>query len=255
MGTCGELFGAGSPVPTYLEEVASVHRRVLGDGLIALYLHGSSVQGDFHPGKSDLDILGVVAGVIGADEREALVAGMKHEALPVPAFGLELILCSTDAVRAPGVAIPYEFALSTGSEWGVQVEARGTTSDSLVHMQLCRQASVALAGPPACDVLAAISPELLRAGLMGEMFWHREDLRTDPGDPSVTNAVLNAARSLHAVETGEIISKTEGGKRWLARHPGPLVVTQALAFREGRAGLGPDLLAAQEFVEAVIEAL
>jgi len=93
----GQMFDPDSPIPAYLKAVASVHRKVLGDELVALYLHGSVVQGDFRPGFSDLDILGVVSGAIHEVGREQLVAKLGQDSAPVPAYGLELILCTANA--------------------------------------------------------------------------------------------------------------------------------------------------------------
>ncbi|MEM7703643.1 MAG: aminoglycoside adenylyltransferase domain-containing protein [Pseudomonadota bacterium] len=255
MEKLADIFGEDSPVLAYLSKVAAIHREAFGDALIGLYLHGSVVQGDFRPGLSDLDILGVVSGGITRALREGLVARLSHESLPVPAFGLELILCVAEAVHAPIVQMPYEFALSTGPEWGVQMETDGTTSDILIHMQLCREAGVVLAGVPASAALAPIPPHAIRAALMGEMLWHRNDIGADPSDQALSNAVLNAARSCYAAETGKIISKTEGGEWWMAREPDDLTVSQALSFRQGRRRFGPDVRSAQRFVELAISRL
>jgi streptomycin 3"-adenylyltransferase len=248
----GSTFEAGSPVPAYLEEVRRIHREIFGSDLAGLYLHGSAVQNDFRPGLSDLDILGVVSGAVTPEACKQLTSRLSYENLPVPAFGLELILCLADAVREPVEAMPFEFALSTGREWGLEVEQRGTTSDILVHMLLCRQAGLVLAGAPARDILAPISENLLRAGLMGEMLWHRNDLARRPSDQQVANAVLNAARSLYAAEMGEIVSKSQGAKWWLANNPEDRAVSDALAFRERRCRAAPSLQFAQDFVEEAI---
>jgi hypothetical protein len=255
VGQLAEAFGRGSPIPAYLETVTAIHREALGEALIALYLHGSVVQGDFRPGLSDLDILGIVEGGITEVQSELLVARLGHGSLPVPAFGLELILCAAEAVRAPLVEMPYAFALSTGRDWGVQVETDGATGDILIHMQLCRQSGVVLAGEPASKVLAPIPTGAIRTALLGEMLWHRSDLRAGPTDQAISNAVLNAARSFYAAETGKIISKTQGGKWWIERQPEDRVVAQALAFREGRERSAPDMRSARNFVELAIATL
>jgi predicted nucleotidyltransferase len=45
---------------------------VLGDDLLSLALHGSSALGDFAPGRSDLDVLAVMA----ADPSATTLAGL-----------------------------------------------------------------------------------------------------------------------------------------------------------------------------------
>jgi len=246
---------ASSRVRAYLEELLRVQHEILEEDLTALYLHGSLVQDDFKPELSDIDILGVVAGPISTEKRSELTARLSHEMLPVPAYGLELILCTLDDLRAPAGSVPYDFALSTGREWGAQVETKGATSDILVHMQLCRQAGVVLVGSPAFQLFADVPVATLRKGLLGELKWHRDDLRTGPSAQSITNAVLNAARSLHAAETGKIISKTSGAQWWLNQAPQDELVVMALNHRSGRSTKAPTLQLAQEFVERAISAL
>lgn len=255
MDACFKAIQAGSRFSTYLEELVRVHFEILGEDLTALYLHGSLVQDDFKPESSDIDILGVVAGPISTDKRSELAVRLSHEMLPVPAFGLELILCELDDLRVPAASVPYGFALSTGKEWGLQVETEGSTSDILVHMQLCRQAGVALVGAPAFKLFADIPAATLRKGLLGELKWHRDDLQIRPSAQSITNAVLNAARSLHAAETCKIISKTAGARWWLNHTPQDEAVVMALNHRNGRSTKAPSLQLAQDFVELAIEAL
>lgn len=251
MDALHDVFPEKSPVPSYLEKVALIHREVLGRDLIALYLHGSLVQNDFHPGSSDLDILGVVASAINATKRKQLVERLSHTFLPVPALGLELILCTAEAVRTPVATMPFEFALSTGMEWGVQVETRGAASDILINIQLCRQAALALHGPPAPKVFRTVPRAPLQGALIGELDWHLKDLLTAKPGKAAANAILNSARSVHAANTGEIISKSQGGRLWLANSPEDTIVAVALSYREGLTQTAPDTQAVSLFVEKV----
>jgi len=255
MQALADNFDKGSPIPHYLKTVADIHREVLSDNLIALYLHGSVVQGNYHQGYSDLDILGAVSGAITQTQQQELAARLGHTALRVPAFGLELILCADAALKAPVAAMPFEFALSTGAAWGTQVEARGTASDILINMQLCRQNGIALFGAPACDLFAHVPREALRRALIDELGWHLNDLRSAEAGATTANAVLNAARSLYAAQTGEIVSKGEGAQWWLARRPGDHLVRAALDYRRGDGATAPSIEAAQAFVENAIAKL
>jgi predicted nucleotidyltransferase len=55
-----------------LTRLAADLAEVLGDDLLSLALHGSSVLGDFAPGRSDLDLLAVLA----TDPTAATLAGL-----------------------------------------------------------------------------------------------------------------------------------------------------------------------------------
>ncbi|UAB78349.1 DUF4111 domain-containing protein [Erythrobacter sp. SCSIO 43205] len=250
-----DLLPPDSAITPYLEEVTSIHCEILGSDLVALYLHGSLVQNDFRPGLSDLDILGVVLGEITPTRQKRLTDQLGHEALPVPAFGLELIICSLGAVTSPVVQMPYEYALSTGSEWGVQTETKGMSSDILINMQLCRQSSFALYGPSAVEVLGHPDSDALRQALRDELDWHIRDLKDASPGSSTANAVLNAARSLYAATSGEIVSKSQGGEWWLAHEGENDVVSQALAYRSGKTSLAPYNQSAGTFAEKVMTKL
>ena len=43
-----------------LNEFVEKSKEILGDNLVGIYLHGSSVMGCFNPKKSDLDLIIVV---------------------------------------------------------------------------------------------------------------------------------------------------------------------------------------------------
>ncbi|MEM6475596.1 MAG: aminoglycoside adenylyltransferase domain-containing protein [Pseudomonadota bacterium] len=221
-------------VLTYLEKVTSLVRDTLGQDLKGLYLHGSGAQSDYNQGTSDIDILGVVAtGSISDAQRSKLVSRLTHDALPVPAKGLEIILCPEDAVCEPVLDLPFDFALSTGHSWPTQCEPRGTASDSLINITLCRQSGISLFGPPPDQVLAPVPRDLLREALIEEIEWHQQNLFVEPEGATPENAVLNAARSLYAAETGRILSKSEGARWWLERYPEDELVAGALAIRKG----------------------
>src|SRR5438128_2201557 len=49
-------------------------RRVLGDGLVGVYLHGSLAMGCFNPARSDLDLLVVIEASMEADTKSAVMA-------------------------------------------------------------------------------------------------------------------------------------------------------------------------------------
>jgi hypothetical protein len=73
------------PPSAYLEELVVRLRGIAGDRLVGVWLMGSAALGDFDPGRSDLDVQAVTSERLPLAEREAIVAALGHEALPVPA--------------------------------------------------------------------------------------------------------------------------------------------------------------------------
>jgi hypothetical protein len=76
-----------------------------------------------------------------------------------------------------------------------------------IDRSILAQAGIALSGPPAAEVFAAIPLQALRPLLAESIAWRRGN----PGAPG--EETLNAARALRFVREGRWHSKTEAG-RW-----------------------------------------
>ena len=239
----------------YLSEITQSFKDVLGGNLVGLYLCGSLVQNDFEPHRSDIDLLGIVSTAPDEATRDQLVSRLSHAARAVPARGLEVVLFPADAVQSPGRGFTFAFALSTSPEGEVECAPPGIADDMLIDIALCRDAGIALAGPPANMAFAPISQNFLCHALIDELRWHQREVQKRLDDTAAVNAILNAARSLHAAQTGQILSKTEGGRWWLKNYPLDDAVAWALSCRESGQGIGSVSLApaaAIDFVDAVI---
>lgn len=236
----------------YLASITQSVEDVLGADLIGLYLCGSLVQNDFKDSKSDIDLLGVVTDTLDETERAELAYRLSHETQPVPAGGLEAVLFAKHAARQPVSDFPFEFAISTGPDWQTESEPRGIAGDMLINVALCRQAGQTLIGPPPDEAFAPVPLDLLRGALIEELRWHQREVAKSASDVAVTNAILNAARSLTAAETGQIVSKTEGVRCWLQDNPTDSLVKHALQSRDGEQAAPLDPGRASAFVEDVI---
>ncbi len=244
-------------IEPYLRTVTSIVSEIAGESLTGLYLHGSAVQQDFDPRVSDIDILGILSGSIDQNARQSLTERLNHAVSPCPAQGFEFILCTAEAVQAPVFAMPFEFALSTGPHWPLEFEHSGTISDTLIHLTLCRQSGMTLFGPPPTTLIAPVPVALLRQALVAEIEWHLSDVDTSFDRAAQRNAVLNAARSVSAAETGYILSKSEGARQWNPTDPFADQVRRALNSRAGQdSELGvEEIKAFLKRAKAVIEAL
>lgn len=225
--------GLNAEIEGYLLDLTHVAHRHLGDDLLGLYLHGSAVQVDLWPQTSDLDVLGVIVHPLSDERRAGLAADLAHQTRPIPAIGLELILCLADQARAPSYDFHFEFALLTGATWPTEIEPPGVASDVLINVALCRQMGRALSGPPADTLFGPVPRAALTRAVADELRWHQQNLDDPLSASSAANAVLNAARAVFAAETGRIISKTEGGLWWLAERPQDYLVRKAVAIRQG----------------------
>ena len=185
-------------------------------------------------------------------EKHALVAALRHEALPVPARGLELVVY-TRASAGSGTTDPgFEVELNTGPAMAFRATydpADRPAADGRFWYALDRSilSSIdgALLGPPANEVFADVAPDDLRALLVEALTWWLRQ----PGDPG--DAVLGACRSLVRVRDGELLPKIAAAQRLLADGYQPAAVVEAAVA--GRLGTGPPppSVAAQAFQRAV----
>jgi streptomycin 3"-adenylyltransferase len=252
-------------VEQYLGEVTSRLAEHLGDGLVGVYLHGSLAMGAFHPGRSDVDVLAVCAAPITSEASVAL--GEALAGIPRPPSGghLEFSLVAEAAVRAPGAAPPFQVQVSTHEEPAV-VDGHDRPGDGnlVVQFAVIRARGRALAGPEPAGVFVEPDRALLLQSLLDDLDWARRsgaagwEGHDRPAAASMAYQVLNGARGLRYVESGELGSKSEGAVWLEARDPDPDVhalLAAALAYQRGEAFELPDELAVAAFAERVDAAL
>ncbi|MFG3698402.1 nucleotidyltransferase domain-containing protein [Micromonospora sp. NPDC047620] len=209
----------------YLADLVAAARDVLGDDLVGAYAAGSVGLGAYQPGRSDVDVALVCADALDLARRHELVARLRHEALPCPARGLEMVVYRR-AVAASGTPEPgFEVELNTGARMAFRATwaaAERAAEDGLFWYGLDRsilhQCGHALLGPPAAETFADLSPADLRRLLTDALRWWLA-LPTPPGDgpaPGAEDAVLGACRSLVKVRHGVWLSKVDAGRRLIA---------------------------------------
>lgn len=216
----------------YLDELVAVLARILGDGLIGVYAGGSWALGGYEPGESDLDVAAVVRAPLSRADKRAVVAAARHEALPCPARGLELVAYTLAAVREPKTEAAFELNLNTGSGMAFRADEAPVTGELhwfAIDRAVLREHGVALHGPPAVEVFAEIPRDLLLPVLAGVLRWYRQG-----GDRD--DAVLNACRALLFAEEARWASKPEAGRWALGRTDHDTLVAAALAGEKLDAG-------------------
>ena len=207
---------------------------MLAGSLVGVYVGGSYALADYLPSRSDLDLAAVVRSSLSGEIEEAAVATLRQEALPCPARLLEFVVYHLDTASS-GLAKPdFELNLNTGEGVPLSVQSRGETGDLGSHWfaidrSVLSQAGVALVGPPAGEVFAAIPPRDLIPVLIESLRWHRDH------PTGASDAVLNACRALRYAQEARWSSKPAAG-RWavaLGLAPGELITRALQARTEG----------------------
>jgi hypothetical protein len=244
-------------VDDYLAELAHTCRHLLGDALVGVYAGGSLALDGYRPGRSDIDVAVVVDPGLDEVTKRALVQGLRHESLPCPARGLELVVYRADVAASGGTEPGFEVELNSGA--GMEFRATVDPADRpaadgsfwyAIDRSILADHGRSVAGPPAGTVFVP-PPEWDLADLLVESLrWHLQSPAAATDD-----AVLNACRALHRVRSGRWLAKAAAGAA-VRSDPGPLdpsVIQEAFRARDGGPGPAPDRV--RRFQRGVLQLL
>src|SRR5258706_4253083 len=86
---------------------------VLGEALIATYLHGSAVLGGFVDGRSDVDVLFIVDSPSDEEMLHASTRALTSASAQCPGRGVELSVVTPAGARHPGAPWPFLLHMTT----------------------------------------------------------------------------------------------------------------------------------------------
>ncbi|MCB9081832.1 MAG: DUF4111 domain-containing protein [Lewinellaceae bacterium] len=242
-------------VEDYRTKLAQRLYLLLGDGLLGLYQVGSACLGDYVPGKSDLDIVGVVRHPLSFEQGNELARGLDHSSFPCPAKGLDLVLFTAESAGSNVPEPTYEFWFATGASWHPENWETGRGTEMVIFLELCRRHGLTLFGPPPERLIASVAREYLLAAFQDMLEWHQTKVLDIFHDPRGQYSVLNACRVLAYVAEGQFLSKTAGGEWLLKQEPANAMVRQALTIRLGEANEDIDPDEITEFLQRTITLL
>ncbi|WIM99804.1 DUF4111 domain-containing protein [Actinoplanes oblitus] len=200
---------------------------VTGAATRSVILHGSLAAGGFQPGRSDLDLLVVVDGVL-TDARAAELTDVVRRADAGAAAGIDLHVVTAEtagtASRAPALELYLGRHRSSPSE--VAIERRVAASPDLVtELSMARAGGRALAGAPPAEVIAPVPAEwVVDRGRHWLTVWR--SLTDDVAHAAFM--VLTTCRVWRFAVERVHCSKPEAAAWALRRDPSLTVVRQAL---------------------------
>jgi hypothetical protein len=260
-----------SAVTGYLAALTDRAMAILGSNLIGVYAAGSLALDSYQHGRSDIDIAIVCGTPLDQQTKEQIVTALRHESLPCPARGLELVVYTGATAGAGGSEPGFQVELNSGSRMDFRATWAGADRAELdgtfwyaIDRSILAERGLGLTGPPATAVFRSVSDAALIALLIASLRWHLAlESSVPPGQSAAwtSDAVLNACRAWRRVQTGHWSDKVTAGREvaqaaakfsGTAVHPSVdgEVVEQALAARSG--GPGPLVGRAQEFQRVVL---
>lgn len=186
---------------------------LLGRGLLGLYVHGSWINGDFAPARSDLDLLAV----LNEEPRQGLLVDLEQvharlaAAFPRWDGRLEVEYVALQTIRAVaesrgGGEIKGSATIARISP-GEPLHLLPATGHRVLTWALVREDGRPLAGPAARELLPAFDSAVVRDALrLHVRDWPRWVTQMDlPGGQAY--AVLTLCRALHLAREGQQVSK------------------------------------------------
>jgi predicted nucleotidyltransferase len=211
------------------DALARASSRALGDALAAMILHGSLTQGDYLPGRSDIDLLAVVNAPITDTQRAALARAIGHER-PRAAIRVDLRVVTREAAGAPTPRPPMEAHLTIRRpqpRLGIDGHHPGER-DLVVELSVCRAHGRSLLGAPPSELIGDVPDAwVLEVGDAQLADW--QAIGDDP--PYAQLTVLTACRIWRFAEERCHSSKDAAGHWALRRDPTLTVVRDALHQR------------------------
>jgi hypothetical protein len=226
---------------------------VLGEKLVAVYLYGSLVTGDFDPAISDIDLLAVMAAELDDLEFERLDLMHTRFAEEHPDWleRIEVAYLSLAALRSFRSHASPIAVISPGEPFHMKEAGE----DWLINWWVVRRQGVALLGPPPTDIIPPLSTaEFIDAVQVQAEQWQTH-IYAMRGYQQQGYAILTMCRALYAYTNGEQVSK-RAAAHWVERQlpEWAALVENALAWRAGElpetdaATLFPDTVKFVRFV-------
>lgn len=219
-------------------------RRVLGENLVGIYLHGSLAIGCPIPVPKDIDLLFITQHGLSTETKRLmadLVLAWSAVARAGVARPLEVHFLSRENLLPWRHPTPYDFHYSedwrgrlseqlASGEWRTWNDRQAVDPDLAAHLTVTLHRGVTLFGPPPAELIPPIPPADYLAAIQFDVANAADWITSNP-----VYGVLNLCRVAWYVEAGKISSKEEAGHWGSQALPADVArtVSQALAAYRG----------------------
>ncbi|MFI7542335.1 aminoglycoside adenylyltransferase domain-containing protein [Actinoplanes sp. NPDC049599] len=235
------------------ELLAGSCAEITGGALRSVVLHGSLAAGGFRPGRSDIDVLAVVAGGLADDQAAALERAVRQADLG-GAAGLDVHVVTAEVAGAPTrqPALELHVGRSAGPAAECEVERRTPAApDLLTELSMARAHGIALRGADSREVIAPVPDAwVVDRGRHWLLTW-----RSLTGDTRhAAFMVLTACRIWRFAVEHVHCAKAQAAAWALDRDPSLSAVRQALQQYEHEPASPIDERALADLLDTVLDA-
>lgn len=251
----GECKKLTSECRDLIESFVRESKRILGDNLVGIYLHGSAVMGCFNPQKSDIDLLVITENDMPDETKRAFMDMVVALNAKAPAKGIEMSVVRREVCKPFVYPTPFVLHFSAGHlAWyrdnpdDYVKKMNGTDKDLAAHFTVIRERGVCLYGEPVSDVFGEVPAK----DYMDSLWYDIADAEDDIAEDTMY-LTLNLARVLAWQQEGKVLSKLEGGEWGLMNLPNRYhaLLREALAEYRGEKP-AYDLNAAKDYAREML---
>lgn len=196
-------------------------------------MHGSLALGGYTPGRSDVDLLGIVERSLTDEELAELeeLVVRSWERVPSGVVGVDFRVITSAVAAAPTESPPLELYVGLDAVRAPEVERRvACERDVLVELSIVRAGGRGLLGPEPSEVVGEVPDAWVVA--YGDEVLARWQQRTADTD-NARHMVLGSCRIWQFAAERIHCSKEEAARWTLARDPSLAAVDAALRHRAG----------------------
>ena len=218
-----------------LNEIASFCRKLMGDDLTGVYVHGSLAFGCFTWATGDIDFLVIVQRKMTQQEKEQMIRFLLAAEAKAPPKGLEMSVLLLADCRHFVHPAPYELHYSRAHRAayasdiaGYCQKLQGYDSDLAAHCTVMKTCGKAVCGLPIDAVFGDVPPAAYIDSICQDVQQAKTDILETP-----MYVTLNLCRVLAYLTEGKVLSKADGGlwgKAHLPKEYAPLLDAALRAY-------------------------
>lgn len=196
-----------------LEDIAREYKKILGNNLVGIYIHGSLAFGCFNPNKSDIDFIVVVKKEPILEEKEALIKTLLNLSSKAPKKGYEMSVVLESVCKKFVYPTPFELHYSNmhlqsciNNLREYCTTMKGTDKDLAAHFTIIKEVGYTLIGKPILQVFGEVPKENYLQSIMYDIEEADKIIKENP-----VYIILNLCRVLAFKNQDLILSKEQGG--------------------------------------------
>lgn len=197
-----------------LDQIVDKSKKIFGEELVGVYLHGSLAMGCFNPDRSDIDVLIVIQKNITDKQKMTFMEDIVELNKLAPSKGIELSIVRKEYCQVFLYPTPFELHFSNMHlQWFKDNpidyinKMQGTDKDLAAHFTIIKKYGIILYGEAIEDVFADVPRENYIDSIWYDIEGAKEEIIENP-----VYIILNLCRVVAYLKDNLITSKKSGGE-------------------------------------------